>query len=96
MNSKMSTEFSSEQKHNYNINERVISVLLIRINISQKSSISLILYLFYNADLLNICEKLEIKINDLNFVNDVNILIYSISTKKNCRTLEVMHKKCEL
>ena len=78
------------------INERITNALSIRTNISQRTSISFILYLFYNADLLNICEKLKIKINDLDFVNDVNILTYSISTKKNCRTLKVMHKKCEL
>ena len=64
------------------INERVTSVLSIRTNISQRFFISSILYLFYNADLLNICEKLEIKINDFDFVNDVNILTYSTNTEK--------------
>ena len=78
------------------INGRVTGALPIRTGIPQGSPISPILYLFYNADLLDICERPGIKANGLGFVDDVNILTYSTSTEENCRTLEVMHKKCEL
>jgi hypothetical protein len=43
-------------------------------SISQKFSLSLILYLFYNADLLKIINKLDIAAFDLRFVDDVSNL----------------------
>ena len=77
------------------INDHVINALLVRTDISQRSFVLFILYLFYNADLLNICEKFEIKINEMRFVDDVNILTYDNNIEKNCRTLKIVHKKCE-
>ena len=77
------------------INTQITNTFNIRIEISQNSSLSLILYLFYNADLLKMCEKSKSKINVINFVNDVNILTYNINIEKNCKRLKKFHKKCE-
>ena len=77
------------------INTRITNTFNIRIKISQNSSLSLILYLFYNADLLKMCEKSKSKTNVKNFVNDVNILTYNINIEKNCKTFEKFHKKCK-
>ena len=47
----------------------------INAGISQKSFISSILFLFFNASLIEKCEALKIKIEVLDFVNDINILV---------------------
>ena len=77
------------------INGRCTDSFRVRTGIPQGSPISPILYLFYNADLLDLCNRSSTKANGFGFVDDVNILTYSTSTEENCRTLETLHKKCE-
>jgi len=48
----------------------------INASILQRFLISSILFLFFNASLIEKCEALRIKIKVLNFVNDINILAY--------------------
>ena len=60
----------------------------INVSISQNSSLSSILYLFYNANLLKTCENVKLHFNVTNFVNDINILIYNEFTKRNCEMLK--------
>jgi hypothetical protein len=64
-------------------------------SISQRFSFFLIFYLFYNADLLKIINKLDIAAFDLRFVNDVNILAYEKSIENNCKSLKIIHRACE-
>ena len=66
----------------------------INANISQRFLISLILFLFFNASLIEKCEALRIKIEVLDFVNDINILIYNKFTEEICRTLSKAHNIC--
>jgi hypothetical protein len=68
----------------------------VNVGISQKSSVSSILYLFYNANLLKLLEQSSRKMTVIGFVNDINILIYDISTISNCRLLKEMHEHCLL
>ena len=51
--------------------------------------------LFYNANLLNICDRARVKINDLDFLNNVNLLIYDKSIEENCKTIKKLHRKFE-
>ena len=67
----------------------------VRIRIPQDSSLSSIFYLFNNADLLDICDQMGINASFLGYVDNVNILVYEKSSKKNYITLEIIHKKCE-
>jgi len=67
----------------------------VNINISQDSLLSLILYLFYNANLLEACDNIKLRTNFINFVNDINILIYKEFIKRNCRILSEIYDKCE-
>ena len=60
----------------------------ISVNISQKFSFFLILYLFYNANLLKTCENIKLRFSIINFVNNINILIYNKFTKRNCKMLK--------
>ncbi len=66
----------------------------INANILQRFFISSILFLFFNASLIKKCKALKIKIEVLNFVNDINILIYHRFIKEICRTLSKAHDVC--
>ena len=64
-------------------------------NISQSSFLSFILYLFYNVDLLKNYDDIRLHTSIIDFVNDVNILTYNDSTKRNCEKLKEIYRKCE-
>ncbi len=66
----------------------------INADILQKSSILSILFLFFNASLIEKCKALKIKIEVLDFVNDINILVYDRFTEEICRTLSKAHDVC--
>ncbi len=63
-------------------------------DILQKFFISSILFLFFNASLIEKCKTLEIKIEVLNFVDDINILVYNKFIEKICKILSKMHDIC--
>ena len=65
------------------------------ISILQKSSLSFVLYLFYNANLLKMCNDVRLRISVTEFVNDINILTYSESTKRNCQILKQIYDRYE-
>jgi hypothetical protein len=77
------------------VNRRMIESFSMQIEISQNFSLSSILYLFYNVDLLKICNRFETNTKFFEYVDDVNILIYEKNIDENCRNLERMHKLCE-
>ena len=53
----------------------------INVNISHNSSFFLILYLFYNANLLKTSENVKLCFSVTNFMNNINILTYNEFTK---------------
>jgi hypothetical protein len=77
------------------MNRRMIESFSMQIEISQNSSFFSILYLFYNVDLLKMCNKFETNTRFFKYVDDVNILIYEKNIDENCRNFERMHKLCE-
>jgi len=66
----------------------------INADISQRFFISLILFLFFNASLIKKCEALKIKIEVLDFINNINFLVYNRFTEEICRTLSKAHDVC--
>ncbi len=60
-------------------------------NILQKFLILSILFLFFNISLIEKCKALRIKIEVLDFVNNINILIYDRFNEDICRTLSKAH-----
>ena len=70
---------------NHTITKRRISV-----NISQNLLFFLMLYLFYNANLLKSCENIRLCFSVIEFMNDINILMYNESTERNCEMLRKM------
>ena len=87
--------FLNERSTTLAIHSRVTGIFDVKTGIPQGSPISPILYLFYNADLLDICERPGSNTSALGFVDNINVLAYGKSTEENCKTLEVIHKKCE-
>ncbi len=66
----------------------------INADISQRFFISSIFFLFFNASLIKKCKALRIKVEVLNFINDINILIYDRFIEKICRTLSKAYDAC--
>jgi hypothetical protein len=62
--------------------------------VPQGSNLSPILFLFYNAPLLEALDMPNIPISPLGFADDINLLTYSESLDVNCINLELAHKKC--
>ena len=60
--------------------------------ISQGFPVSPILFLFFNAELVEGCEKLGVKASPVKFVNDVNILAYEKLIVNIYETLSRVHE----
>ncbi len=74
--------------------EQMSDMCEINANISQRFLISSILFLFFNASLIEKCKALRIKIKVLDFVNNINILTYNKFIKEICKTLSKVHNIC--
>lgn len=65
--------------------------------IPQGSPLSPILFLFYNAELLEMLAGSSTNISNrtgvVGFVDDVNILVYGPTTEDNCNRLQGTHDK---
>ncbi len=86
--------FLKNRESSLTFNEQISAMQWINADISQRFLISLILFLFFNANLIEKCEALEIKIEVLDFVNDINILIYDKITESICKSLSRAHDVC--
>jgi hypothetical protein len=62
--------------------------------VPQGSPLSPILFLFYNSELLDLCQRPKEGLSAIGFADDVNMLAYSRSTESNCRILEAGHARC--
>ncbi len=87
--------FLRNQRITITIDDYTMMKRSMNVDISQDSLLSLILYLFYNANLLKACDDIKLKISFTNFMNDINILIYKEFIKCNCRVLSKIYDKCE-
>ena len=87
--------FMTDRKMTIQLSEYELSLFSINTEIPQGFLISSILFLFFNSELISACTQLRKGISSVEFMNDVNILIYGDSTANNCKKLKVMHKECE-
>ena len=89
------SSFLNDRNTTLAINRKATGRFAVRTGIPQGSILSSILYLFYNADLYEICERPGTNTSAIGFVDDANILAYGKSTEENCKTLESIHRQCE-
>lgn len=75
-------------------NECSSNPVYISTGIPQGSPLSPILYLFYNADLLEICASSSSHITAGGFIDDTVLLATSPSTAENCEKLKKTHRLC--
>src|SRR3982075_990106 len=60
--------------------------------VPQGSPLFPILFLFYNAALIEISNQPQRSLSSIGFADDINLLIYGPSIQANCRKLERIHK----
>ena len=84
--------FLKERKLSIVFKRKISEISNVNAEISQKFSVSSIMYLFFNTNLLNICKQSKRKPIFIEFVNDVNVLTYNTSTKQHCKTLKKPHE----
>lgn len=75
-------------------NEYLLEDLSIQCGIPQGSLLSPMIFLFYNADLLDICSSITPKLSASAFIDNTSLLAIGLSTKENCLNLAKAHKKC--
>ncbi len=91
---KWTRSFLKNRETSLIFNEQTSNIRKINADISQRSFILSILFLFFNASLIKKCEALKIKIKVLDFVDNINILVYDRFTAEICRTLSKTHDVC--
>ncbi len=74
--------------------EQTSTMREINADISQEFFISSIFFLFFNVSLIEKCEALKIKIEVLNFVDNINILVYDRFIEEIFKTLSKTHDVC--
>ena len=65
----------------------------IQTGIPQGSPLSPILYLFYNADLIEVCKAANTEA--VGYIDDVSILAVGPTAQGNCKALKTIHRKTE-
>lgn len=65
----------------------------IQTGIPQGSPVSPILYLFYNADLIEACKTEDTEA--VGYIDDASILAVGPTAQRNCKTLKGIHRKAE-
>ncbi len=91
---KWTRSFLKNRETSLIFNEQTSDMRKINANILQRFLILSILFLFFNASLIEKCKALKIKIEVLDFINDINILVYDRFTEEICRTLSKAHNVC--
>ncbi len=91
---KWTRSFLKNRETSLIFDEQMNDMREVNADISQRFLISSIFFLFFNVSLIEKCKALRIKIEVLDFVNDINILVYDKFTEEICRTLSKAHNVC--
>jgi hypothetical protein len=74
------------------VDQRDTQIRTLGAGVPQGSPLSPILFLFYNAPLLEIVERPDLQVSALGFADDINLLAYSTTTATNCNNLVRTHQ----
>ena len=88
------TSFLCERETTLLINGEETEWFRVPAGVPQGSPLSPILFLLYNAELLEICSRPKEALHSIGFVDDINILTYGTTTKGNCLRLGRVHERC--
>lgn len=88
------TSFLKERATSITLGNKTSEMKEIATGIPQGSPISPILYLFFNAPLIEQCVKSNLPVQTGGFVDDIHLLAYGGTTEDNCRVLGKAHKIC--
>lgn len=83
--------FSTNRQIIVKINEHTMPKLYTDLGLFQGLPLSFILYLFYNADLLNDCAKKRVTAQD--YINDITLIFASKSVRDNTQKLVQVHNQ---
>ena len=86
--------FLSNRQTNIIIDGHKSQTYTVETGIPQGSPLSLSLYLFYNADLIDECNKCE-NITTIGYVDDIAILAWGADTTETCKNLNVALEKAD-
>jgi hypothetical protein len=67
---------------------------LLAAKVLQGSPLSLVLFRFYNAPLLEALNLLDLRQSALGFAYDINLLTYAESTAVDCTALKSAYEQC--
>jgi hypothetical protein len=71
--------------------DHIIDCIRTVIDVFQKSSMFSILYVFYNANLIDWCINSQIDIIEASFIDDIDILVVNDSIEENVQILKTIH-----
>lgn len=86
--------FITDRKTTLVIQGTETDVFPVPAGVLQGSPLSPVLFLFYNSELLDLCNRPKEGLSAIGFADDVNMLAYGRSTEGNCRILETGHARC--
>ena len=86
--------FLEERATSITLGRRTSAMEPVETGIPQGSPVSPILFLFFNAPLIEECSKAKLPIQVGGFVDDIHLLAYSRSTERNCEVLTKAHEIC--
>ena len=87
--------FMSDRWTTLAFNGQESQALPVKTGIPQGSPLSPILFLFYNAELLEHCTNPVRGVGCLGFVDDVTLIAWGNSTEDNCKRLTDAHSQCD-
>ena len=85
--------FLSDRSTTLKLQEYTAPSAPVETGIPQGSPLSPILYLYYNADLIEACKGEDTE--SVGYIDDVSILAVGPTTQHTCKTLKTIHRKAE-
>ena len=87
--------FISGRETTLRLDDYTTEPFIINTGIPQGSPLSPIIYLFYNADLLEACSEPSTYSTSIGYIDDMAILAIEDTAEENCQTLAAIHERAK-